>query len=75
MLCYFSVNKCNKPSIPGGSVSPPEATVDYEATYEVTCNADVTISGLSTMTCGADRTFDQTPTCQGKIQTNLLHVQ
>ena len=71
MLNYFSVNKCNKPSISGGSVSPPEATVDYSETYEVTCNTGFTISGPSTMTCGADGTFDQTPTCQGKIQTNL----
>ena len=67
----FSVNTCDKPSISGASVSPTDATVDYEATYEVTCNTGFTISGPSTMTCGADGTFDETPTCQGKIRINL----
>ena len=47
-------------------MSPSEATVDYEAAYEVTCNTGYTISGPSTMICGSDGTFDQTPTCQGK---------
>ena len=65
------MNTCPKPSISDGSVSPSDGTVDYEATYEVTCNTGFTISGPSTMTCGADGTFDQPPTCQGKIQTNL----
>ena len=58
---------CNKPSISAGSVNPSNETVDFEATYEVTCNIGFTISGPSTMICGADGTFDQTPTCQGKI--------
>ena len=50
-------------------MSPSDAsTVDYEATYEVSCDVGFTISGSTTMTCGADGTFDQTPTCQGKIQ-------
>ena len=63
-----SVNTCAKPSISDGSVNPSDATVDYEAIYAVTCNNGFTISGPnSTMTCGADGTFDQTPTCQGKI--------
>ena len=65
------MNTCSKPSISDGSVSPSDETVDYEATYNVTCYTGFTISGPSTMTCGADGTFDQTPTCQGKIQTNL----
>ena len=54
---------CNKPTIPDGIVSPSGATVDYAATYEVTCSTGFTISGTTTMTCGADGTFDQTPTC------------
>ena len=62
----FSVNTCDKPSISDGSVNPSDATVDYEAIYAVTCNTGFTISGSSTMTCGADGAFDQTPTCQGK---------
>ena len=66
MLNYFSVCTCAQPQISDGSVSHSEATVDYEATYEVTCNTGFTISGSSTMLCGADGTFDQTPTCQGK---------
>ena len=51
-----------------GSVTPSDATVNYEATYEVTCNVGYIISGSSTMTCGASGGFDQTPTCQGKSQ-------
>ena len=39
--------------------------------YEVTCNTGFTISGSSTMTCGADGTFDQTPTCEGNPQNNF----
>ena len=62
----MSVTTCAKPSIADGSVSPSEATVEYGATYEVTCNSGSTISSSSTMTCGADGNFDQTPTCQGK---------
>ena len=58
---------CTKPTISDGSVSPPDATVDYDATYEVTCDTGWTISGSSIMTCGADGTFDQTPTCEGNI--------
>ena len=58
---------CAKPSISDGSVSPSDDTVNYEATYEVTCDDDFAISGSSTMICGADGGFDQTPTCQGKI--------
>ena len=61
----FSVKTCRKPSISEGSVSPSNETVDYGATYEVTCNSNFTISGPSTMICGANGTFDQTPTCQG----------
>ena len=62
------MNTCAKPSISDGNVSPSEATVDYGATYEITCNTGYTISGSSTMICGADGDFDQTPTCQGKMQ-------
>ena len=46
-------------------MSPSDATVDYEGTYEVTCDDGFTISGSPTMTCGADGNFYQTPTCQG----------
>ena len=68
LLNKCSANTCAKPSISDGSVSPSDAsTVDYEATYEVTCNTGFTISGSSTMECGADGTFSQTPTCQGKV--------
>ena len=62
----FSVNTCDKPSISDGSVTPSDTTVDYEATYAVTCNTGFTIAGSSTMSCGAGGDFDQTPTCQGK---------
>ena len=58
---------CAKPFISDGSVSPSEATVNNGATYEVTCDDGFVISGASTMICGADGGFDQTPTCQGKI--------
>ena len=61
----FSVTTCDKPTIVNGTVSPSDATVDYEATYEVTCASGYTISGTSTMTCGTDGTFDQTPICEG----------
>jgi len=54
-----------KPSISDGSVMPAAATVEYEASYEVTCDVGFTISGSTTMTCGADGTFDKTPICQG----------
>ena len=62
---------CTKPLVSDGSVSPSNETVDYEATYEVTCNTGFAISGISTMACGVNGTFDQTPTCQGEIETNL----
>ena len=61
----FPVTTCAKPTIPDGTVSPTDATVNYAAAYEVTCNTGFTISGSSTMTCGADGNFDQTPTCAG----------
>ena len=60
------MNTCAKPSISDGSVSSSDETVDYGNVYEITCNTGFTLSGSSTMTCGADGTFDQTPTCQGK---------
>ena len=63
----ISVNACAKPSISDGSVSPSDETVDYEDVYEITCNNGYTISGPSTMSCGAAGTFDQTPTCQGNM--------
>ena len=62
---------CSKPSISDGSVSPFNETVDYEATYEVTCNTGFVISGPSAMACGDEGTFDQNPTCQGNTETNL----
>ena len=65
---------CDKPTISDGSVSPSDATVDYDATYEVSCDTGFTISASSTMTCGADGTFDQTPTCEGKIQNIFKYV-
>ena len=65
------MNTCARPSISDGSVSPSDGTVDYEAAYNVTCYTGFTISGPSALRCGADGTVDQTPTCQGKIQTNL----
>ena len=61
----FPVVTCAKPTISDGSVSPTDTTVNYEATYEVTCNTGFTISGSSTMTCGVDGNFDQNPTCAG----------
>ena len=63
---------CSIPSISDGSVSPSNETVDYEATYEVACNTGFAISGSSTMACGDEGTFDQTPTCQGNTETNVL---
>ena len=68
-LHYFLVTVCDKPTIFDGGVSPSNATVDYHETYEVTCDTGFTISGSSTMTCGADGIFEQTSTCEGKIQT------
>ena len=62
------MNTCAKPSISDGSVSPPDETVDYGASYEVTCSTGFTIDGPSTMTCDTDGIFDQTPTWQGKIK-------
>ena len=62
---------CAKPYISDGSVSPSEATVDYGATYEVTCNTGFAISGSGAMICGAEGVFDQTPTCQGKIDKTV----
>ena len=56
---------CNKPFIPDGSVSPANATVGYLETYEVICDPGFGIVGASTMTCGVDGVFDQTPTCEG----------
>ena len=49
-------------------MSPSDETVDYEDVYEITCNTGFTMYGSSTMTCGAGGSFDQTPTCQGKMQ-------
>ena len=63
---------CGKPTISDGSVSPVDTTVNYRATYEVTCDTGFTISGSSTMTCGSDGAFDQTPTCAGEMQIDLL---
>ena len=65
---------CAKPSISDGSVSPSEATVNNGATYEVTCDDGFAISGASTMICGADGGFDQTPTCQGKIDKTYIII-
>ena len=65
------MNTCDKPTISDGRVSPSDATVDYDATYEVSCDDGLTIFGSSTMTCGADGTFDQTPTCEGKIENKF----
>ena len=62
----FSVNTCDKPSISDGTVTPSDATVNYEETYAVSCNTGFTIAGYSIMICGAGGDFDQTPTCQGK---------
>ena len=67
MQKYFSVSTCAQPSISEGSVNPSDTTVNYEATYQVTCNVGFTISGSRTMICGAGGGFDQTPTCQGKM--------
>ena len=66
MLC--SGITCDKPSLSDGSVSPSGATADNGATYEVSCDTGFKMHGASTMTCGADGKFDQTPTChsQGK---------
>ena len=47
-------------------MSPSNETVEYGATYEVTCNTGFTITGSSTMVCGADGNVDQTPKCRGK---------
>ena len=63
---------CAQPSISDGSVSPA-GTVNYGATYEVTCNVGFTISGSSTMTCGAGGGYDQNPTCQGKMQKGSVN--
>ena len=66
---------CDKPTISAGSVSPVDTTVNYRATYEVTCDTGYTISRSSTMTCGADGTLDQTPMClHGKINNNALQT-
>ena len=54
---------CNRPFIHDGSVSPANVTVDYGAAYEVICNPGFGMFGASTMTCGIDGVFDQTPTC------------
>ena len=61
------VNTCDKPTITSGTVQPSDTTVDYQATYKVTCNTGYTISGTSMMTCAADGTFDQNPTCEGNL--------
>ena len=70
---YFSVGRttCAKPLISDSSVSPSNETVHYEATYEITCNTGFTMSGSSTMICGVNGTFDQTPTCQGKDYSEI----
>ena len=68
------MSTCAQPSISDGSVSPSDATVNYEATYQVTCNVGFTISGSSTMTCGAGGGFDQTPTCQGKCKKGNVNI-
>ena len=80
-IMIFSVT-CSKPLIPGGTVSPSDANVEYSEVYEVTCNTGHTISGANTMTCEPNGTFDQTPNCQiGKInvfkfiQTEHQHWQ
>ena len=65
------MSTCAQPSISNGSVTPSDATVNYEATYQVTCNVGFIISGSSTMICGANGSFDQTPTCQGKINKTV----
>ena len=46
-------------------MTPSDATVDYGASYEVTCTTGYTMSGASTMTCQDGGSFDQTPTCEG----------
>ena len=66
------MSTCAQPSISDGSVSPSDATVNYDATYQVTCNVGFTISGSSAMTCGAGGGFDQTPTCQGKMKKGTV---
>ena len=66
---------CDKPTISDGSASPADASIDYEETYEVTCDTGFTIStSSSTMTCGTDGVFDQTPTCEGKCERACARV-
>ena len=45
---------------------PTYASVEAGESYEVTCTTGFTLTGVSTMTCQNDASFDQTPTCEGK---------
>ena len=56
---------CSKPVIPNGRVIPSNSTIEYGQTYNVTCDNGFGINEATTITCGADEDFDQTPTCEG----------
>ena len=65
-------------------MTPQEATLDYQQSYEVDCGVGYEIAeGSSSMECGADGDFLETPTCSGTLkmrvknqtfQLNLNHV-
>ena len=71
---YFSVVTCDKPVIPGGAVTPDVATIEQQATYEVSCNAGHTTVGTSTMTCGGDGQLDQTPHCKSIFVSQFCEI-
>ena len=71
---YFSVVTCDKPVIPGGAVTPDVATIEQQATYEVSCNAGHTTVGTSTMTCGGDGQLDKTPHCKSIFFSQFCEI-
>ena len=52
-------------------MNPTDATVNYGDSYEATCTSGYTLDGVSMMTCQEGGTFDQTPTCEGKMLYNV----
>ena len=61
-----SVNTCAAPVIAQGTVDPATATVNFEATYSVTCDERYTASSEDVMTCQANGTLDVEHTCDSK---------
>ena len=66
---FPSVNTCSQPDITNGATSPNTSTIDYLATYTLTCDEGYTASSEYDMNCTSDGTLDATHTCASKYSS------